>query len=254
MLTGCLGLLSDPGLGLAELPASQLVVSASTGAHATGSYYGLGTLRVAIGAQTEECPTLRGGISASINGMTVGSFSRDGSYYSYDAKADVCGSPGFFVTDNHRASNPDAPSRIPDLTEPETEVVLSDGETTWRAVFQSLCSARSVTWVPPTVGSVRAGENVVLQWAPVTDRIAPSVLLVRPEGSEEIVFRVQNPTVADTTLTFPMPALATSGRYTFEPVGASSFRPGVASCEGPSVCEAYCHDLDVTPAVVEFAR
>jgi hypothetical protein len=250
-LAGCLG--SAPS-SLAELPASQLVISANTGSTATGAYYGLGSLQLGIGAQTEECPIVRRGVTATINGMTVGTFSTGGSYYSYDAKAEVCRSPGFFVTDNHRASRPDAPSKIPDLTQPESHVVISDGETTWRAVFQSLCSARSVTRISPTTASVRAGENVVLQWAPATDRITPSVLIVRLEGSEQIAARVEGPKVVGSTLTFTMPALATSGRYTFEPMGSPAFRPGVASCEGPSVCEAACHDIDVAPALVEFVR
>lgn len=252
-LAGCLGS-SFESVSLAELSESQLVLSASTGANATGSYQGLGSLRVGIGAETEECLTVRWGVSATVNDMSMGSFSTGGSYYSFDAKGDVCNSPGFFVSDNHRANNPDAPSKIPDLTGPETLVVVSDGQTTWRAVFQSLCAPRSVTRVPSTAGSVRAGEEVVLQWAPETDLIAPTLLLVRPEGSEEIVYRVQNPTVVGKTLKFPMPALATSGRYTFEPRGVSLFRAGVASCEGPSVCQASCHDLDVAPALVEFTR
>ncbi|MCY1072965.1 hypothetical protein [Archangium lansingense] len=218
-----------------------------------GSFHGLGAMRVTIITGAPGCVGMRRGVTGAINELSLGTFQTGSTYYSYDAQGDVCSPPGFYVDDNHRASRPDAASRLPDFTAETANIVISDGNTEWRAEFQSVCAARSVTLASPATGSVRAGDPVVLQWSPATDLVSPDMLLVRKEGAEEIVDRVYRLTVEGTTVKFVMPALEAEGRYTFEPIGVVPFRAGVARCDGPVVCDAQCTDIKVAPATVDFA-
>jgi hypothetical protein len=251
--TGCGSEPEGPRLGLQELPEPKLFISVSTGANALGSFHGLGSMLVTISTGAPGCVGMRREVTGTINELSMGTFQPGSTYYSYDARDKVCSQPGFFVNDNHRASRPDAASRLPDFTAASANVVISEGGTQWRAEFQSVCAARSVTLASPATGPVRAGDPVVLRWFPATDLISPDMLLVRKEGADEIVDRVYQLTVEGSTVKFAMPALEAGGRYTFEPIGVTAFRAGVARCEGPVACEARCTDIEVAPATVDFA-
>lgn len=122
---------------------------------------------------------------------------------------------------------------LPD--EPRTEFILSDGQSQRRAVFQDLRAARHFRVNGQEQGTARSGQELDIEWFPVTDQIEGVYFELRAEGSTELVRmanygRVQGHHVF---LTFVPTA---PGRYVLTASG--TVMVGVEVCEGFSTCNA----------------
>ena len=125
-----------------------------------------------------------------------------------------------------------------DVTDtPTTEVLVSDGVTTFRSVVAGAISPRTLT--PTTAQKVKAGDVVTFQWAPATDVVAPKgkVGVDLHAGEKRVVVGRKDITFAPGTLTFAMPE-GIHGEVEVSMVGTTFIQPTVLACEGAFKCEA----------------
>lgn len=130
---------------------------------------------------------------------------------------------------------------------PTNELVVSDGETTFRVGIADLYAPRVVT-APLT--AVTAGETVTLAWSPPTDKVAAkgAVSLELTTGDKSAVIKRDALTFAPGSISFAMPPDLV-GDVTVTVFGTISIQPVVTKCEGPTTC-VVSREYDVAPVIL----
>ncbi|QRN99880.1 hypothetical protein JRI60_13035 [Archangium violaceum] len=164
----------------------------------------------------------------TVNGDTFSLEERGESVLSFDG-AFYCRKPSF--------KGPLRPA-----SEARTEIVLSDGHSSKRAVFQELRAERRIRVNGQEQATVHAGAVIDIEWLPATDRLSKvdvSLEVAGPgqaSGSREDLQVEGNPTqVEGNHIRYTLPQMR-PGRYVVSVYGQGS--AGVEACEGFISCTA----------------
>lgn len=130
---------------------------------------------------------------------------------------------------------------------PTNELVVSDGETTYRIAIADLFAPRVAR---PSATEVKPGDTVTLAWSPATDTLAAkgNFGVELKAGDKRVLMQREKMTFAPGSLSFVVPPDLT-GDVTVTVFGTAAIQPAVTTCEGPSTC-AVTREYDVPPVTI----
>ncbi|MGZ3458454.1 MAG: hypothetical protein ACXU86_08095 [Archangium sp.] len=135
--------------------------------------------------------------------------------------------------------------------EPRTEYVLSDGQSSPRAVFRNLRAPRSfrVKVNGQEQTTLLRGSTVDIEWLPTTDTLEDVVVTLTQEGDEDAYsFSPDNQNVDANHIHFLLLSPLT-GNFTLTVIGRG--HAGVEACDGFTVCNAEFIGKAQVPIVIE---
>ncbi|WP_257460685.1 peptidase associated/transthyretin-like domain-containing protein [Archangium lipolyticum] len=133
-------------------------------------------------------------------------------------------------------------------SETRTELVLTDGHSSKRVVFQSLHAERRIQVKGQEQAPLRVGEVVELEWLPATDRLTRADAHLEVEGSGQSVSSLEDLQVEGSHLRFTLPQVR-PGRYVVSVYGQGN--AGVEACDGFIACDALVSERVEVTVVVE---
>ncbi|WP_375769918.1 hypothetical protein NR798_03245 [Archangium gephyra] len=130
--------------------------------------------------------------------------------------------------------------------EPRTEVVLSDGRSSMRAVFQSLHAPRRFRVNGQEQPMLHSGEAIDIEWLPATDQLEMVDMSLLEDGTAFVW--IHNPDIEVNHVRFKLPGL-NAGSYVLRVTSRGT--TGVEACEGFSSCHAGFEEQIEVPFVIE---
>ncbi len=134
---------------------------------------------------------------------------------------------------------------------PTSELVVSDGETTYNVGIANLFAPRSVVASPT---EVKPGDTVTLAWSPATDAVAEKGAfgVELKAGDKRVLVKREAFTIAPGSLAFVVPPDLT-GDVTVSMYGTVVIQPAVTKCEGPTTC-GVSRQYDVPAVTIRVAE